>query len=434
VGLVVSAVRKDSIAASLPVVAGDTVVAANDMPIRDLIDYSFALADKHVELRVEKAGGEELVLEIDKEYDEDIGLVFDQPFPGLRRCQNRCLFCFLDQMPPGLRPSLYVNDDDYRLSFWEGNFITLTNAGPHDLERIAGQRLSPLYISVHTTNPDLRKQMLQHPRAGLIMQQLAFLKSAGIEMHTQIVLCPGINDGRELDKTITDLAGFWPRVRSIAIVPVGLTRFRQGLYPLKTLSREEASALVAKVERWQQQFLKALGDPLVHAADEVYLKAGAPVPPAELYGEYPQLENGIGLVRQHLDALKIWLGGLTEPLGATQKITVVSGTLAAPILQEALHPLRRIGLDVRVLPIRNNFFGPAVTVTGLLTGKDIASQLKGKNLGRLVVIPSVCFNDDGLTLDGLTAADLERILEKPVVTSRDPRDWIRVLKAAGSGH
>ncbi|MFZ5899438.1 MAG: DUF512 domain-containing protein [Bacillota bacterium] len=427
-GLVVSSVREDSIAASLPVAAGDTVLAANGTPIRDLIDYSFALAGEYVELRVKKVGGEELVLEIDKEYDEDIGLVFDQPFPQLRRCQNRCLFCFLDQMPPGLRPSLYINDDDYRLSFWEGNFITLTNAGPHDLERIASQRLNPLYISVHTTNPSLRKQMLQHPRAGLITQQLAFLKSAGIEMHTQIVLCPGINDGQELDKTITDLAGFWPQVRSIAIVPVGLTRFRRGLYPLKTLSRDEASALVDKVERWQRQFMETLGDPLVYAADEVYLKAGAPVPPAELYGEYPQLENGVGLVRQYLDALKIWLGGLTKPLGAIEKITVVSGTLAAPIVQEALRPLRRIGLDVRVVPIRNNFFGPTVTVTGLLPGKDIVGQLKGKDLGRLVVIPGICFNDDGLTLDGLTVADLEEMLGKPVSTSRNPRDWIRTLK------
>lgn len=426
-GLTVGAVAPGSIAEELGVAAGDRICAVDGRPLADVIDYRFALAGEHLEILVRRQDGEEWLLEIDKDYDEDLGLTFAEPFGRLRRCANRCIFCFLDQMPPGLRPSLYVNDDDYRLSFWEGNFTTLTNAGPRDLARIAAQRLSPLYVSVHATDPALRRRMLGHPRAGKILDQLAFLKRHGIALHTQIVLCPGINDGPALEQTVRDLGTLAPAVQSIAIVPVGLTRFREGLFPLRRFTSEEALGIIASVERRQKEFEHRYGTPLVFAADEFYLLAGKPVPAPAVYGDFPQLENGIGLVRCFLNEAGEALAARLRLQGYSSAVAV-TGTLAFDLIHDFAYRLREAGGPrLTVIPVENTFFGPGVTVAGLLTARDVVHALDGLSRREPVILPAAMFNETGLTLDDRTAADIAEDLGVPVHLAGSPRELLQLL-------
>jgi len=429
-GLVVKDVASDSIAAELGVERGDTVLQINGTDIKDIIDYKFYSADENLQVLLQKNDGERWLLEIEKDFDESLGIDFRGDGIGrTRRCRNKCVFCFVDQMPARMRPSLYVKDDDYRLSFAQGNFITLTNAGTAELERIAGMRLSPLYVSIHTVNPALRQKIMGHPGAGRIMEQLNFLARAGIEMHTQAVLCPGLNDGAELERTIRELGSLWPAVRSLAVVPVGLTAHRRGLHHLRPYRQEEARTVVKQVQHRQKEFISRYGYPLVFAGDEFYLTAGIPVPPAARYGGFPQTENGVGLVRLFKDQWSKVRRKLPRAAAKPVRVAVVTGLLAGPLLRQVADELNRIG-QVEVLPyvLKNNFFGHNVTVAGLLTGQDLINGLTGHELGEKVLIPSVMLREgDATFLDDVTVDEISRRLGTPVVPVGGPADLVREM-------
>jgi len=328
-----------------------------------------------------------------------------------------------------MRPSLYIKDDDYRLSFAQGNFITLTNTGTAELERIARMRLSPMYVSIHASNPDLRQKMMGHPRAGHVMEQLQFLAQAGIEMHTQAVLCPGLNDGDELDRTIRELGSLWPAVRSLAVVPVGLTSHRRGLCHLRPYRPEEARAVVEQVHSWQKNFNSRYDYPLVFAGDEFYLTAGITVPSAARYGGFPQTENGVGLVRLFKDQ---WSAARRRLPGITTKpmrFAMVTGSLAGPLLQQVVDELNCIDeVEALLYVLKNNFFGHNVTVAGLLTGQDLIDGLTGHELGDKVLIPSVMLREGESTfLDDITVEELSRRFGVPVVPVDGPKDLVREM-------
>lgn len=430
-GLVIARVVPGSIASEMELAPGDRLITINGSKVRDFIDLRFLETEENLSIEVITAGGEEWILDVEKDYDQDLGLEFeDGGFGRTIRCSNRCIFCFVDQMRPALRKSLYVKDDDYRLSFWSGNFITLTNVGNQELERIARQRLSPLYISVHTTNPELREFMLGNKRAGLIMEQLKFLAAAGIEMHAQVVLCPGINDGLELENTVNALAGLWPSVSSLAVVPVGLTQFRDSSYPLRNVTPAEAQQIVKWVGLKQEEFLAGLDNPFVFVSDEFYLLAGEQVPPAERYAGFPQLENGVGLTRlfwEEWEEVEQELPPEIKPL----RVTIATGVLGAIVLRQVVPRLNKIkGLKVTIKTIENYFFGQSVTVTGLVTGQDLMNQIDAQAIGDLLILPSVMLKqDEEIFLDDLTVAGLAEHLKTRVAVVRGPRQLVEVLLA-----
>ncbi|MBP2634247.1 MAG: putative radical enzyme [Firmicutes bacterium] len=428
---IISNIKPDSIGAELGLVPGDRLLAVNGEPVQDIIDLSFALAEEEIELLVERVSGEQEVIAFEKDYDEELGLEFESAvFDKVRHCANKCIFCFVDQMPSGLRESLYVKDDDYRLSFLYGNFITLTNLNTHDLSRIARLHLSPLYISVHTTNSELRKQMLNNKQAGIIMDQLKQLTDYGIELHTQIVLCPGFNDGKELEKTIQDLYSLRPSVLSLAIVPVGLTRFRDNCEPLDKFSASAAGEVIELVHKWQEKSRRDSGESFVYLADEFYLSASKEIPSYEFYDGFPQLENGIGLIRSFLadwEQAEVPISGYSE----THYIDVVCGVSAEKILAPLLADFHVPNLVIRVIAAPNNFFGKNITVTGLLTGGDIISvlqKLPGKRSG--IIIPGVALRKgEQVFLDDMTPGEIAAKLEVPVRTAYFAQDLKQLLAA-----
>ena len=426
----ISTVMPGSLAAEMGITAGDRLLAVNETPIQDIIDLSFALADEYVELLVVKQNGEQAIYEIEKEYHEDLGIEFASAvFDGVRQCANRCIFCFVDQMPPGMRQTLYVKDDDYRLSFLYGNFITLTNLTSADEQRIRSLHLSPLYISVHATDGEIRSRMLNHRRGSNIMQQLRNFADQGIEFHTQVVLCSGYNDGEVLDKTIGDLFALAPAALSLAIVPVGLTRYREGCHPLRVFTPSEADQVIADVTGWQDRCRTATGNSFVYLADEFYLAAGHPIPEYDRYDDFPQLENGVGLVRSFLHE---WHNQSMVAPGYEQgmRLDVVCGVSAAKVLSPLLDSLCIPGLNVRLVVVENRFFGPHVTVTGLLTGADILACLQEVPAERDgVIIPGVALRKgEAVFLDGMQPADIETALGVPVRTAYFARDLLEMLK------
>ena len=431
---IIAEVKQKSIAEELGLEPGDKLVEVNGVNPEDLIDISFLLADEDIELLVEKVNGEEWVLEIEKDYNEDIGLVFENStFDGINRCRNKCIFCFVDQMPPSLRQTLYVKDDDYRMSFLHGNFVTMTNLTPENVSRIIKYHLSPLYISVHTTNGELRRAMLNNNKAAGIEELLTKLASSGIEMHTQIVLVPEVNDRKELDKTITDLAKLWPQVRSIAVVPVGLTKFRAKLSSIRSFSENEAKEVIKQVEGRQEQFRQEFDYPLVFLADEFYVNGKVRLPAAESYGGFPQLENGIGLARLFLDSFEDQKENISTNFSIPKKITFITGVSAAKILQKVTDELRSVqNLNLTIKVIVNHFFGETVTVAGLVTGSDIIEQCKGINLGDFAFIPSVMLkNDEKVFIDGTSIEHLENEIGVPVVVvdlEHGAKDLIKKLQ------
>ena len=424
-------VAEGSLAEELGLAAGDRIVAVNGQKLRDIIDLSFAMAEEEIELLVERASGERELLAFDKDYDEELGAEFvSAVFDGIRRCGNRCRFCFVDQMPPHLRDSLYVKDDDYRLSFLYGNFITMTNMGPEDFRRIAQYHLSPLFVSVHTTSPELRAGLLGTPRAAEITEQLDRLAEAGVDYHAQVVLCPGLNDGAELDRTIGDLMARRPRALSLAIVPVGLTRFREGCYPLKPFDRAGAAQVVDRVSRWQDRSRAESGENFVYLADEFYLAAGLPIPEAKAYDGFPQLDNGVGLVRSFIDDWRTAAadhpsGGYDSPLF----VDVVCGMSVTPVFRALLEALAVPGLSVRLLPVENRFFGPSVTVSGLLTGADILASLAPSGArGRAVVLPRCALRTgEDIFLDDMTLASFTEKCGREVRTALTGGELYRLL-------
>ncbi len=432
-GVVVAVVHGRSPAAAAGLQPGDRIVAIGGRALRDVIDFQFHSGDERLELTVER-DGVSATRRLARRPGEALGLELETPRPSeISTCANKCVFCFIHQLPKGMRKSLYVKDDDFRLSFLHGNYITLTDLDETELARIVEQRLSPLYVSVHATDPELRHALLGKPRvAADVLPRLERLAKAGIRMHAQIVLCPDINDGPHLERTVRELAPLHPHVATTAIVPVGLTRHRERLPSLRTLTVEEARALVATVAGWQQRYLDTLGSRFVFLGDEVYLQAGAPLPEAAEYEDFLVAEDGIGLVRRFEDGFE---RALRRPpqWRPGRSVTIVSGELYAPRLARLLARLPAEAPAAHVVGVRNEFFGGTVAVAGLLTGQDIQRQLAARPaLGDEVLVPAVTVRDgEGVFLDDLTPADLARDLGVPVtVVEPEPRALLRALRGA----
>jgi len=429
-GLVITSVADDSIADELRLQPGDVLLQINGQDVNDIIDYQYLVAEEYLLVLICRYDEEHWLLEIVKDYDDPLGLSFQNDGWGtVHQCINKCIFCFVDQMPPDTRSSLRIKDDDYRLSFVQGNFITLTNIEHDELERIARMRLSPLYISVHTTNPELRSQIMGNAKAGNIMEQIHYLASQEIVMHTQIVLCPGINDGPELKRTITDLIDFWPLVNSIAVVPVGLTCHRQGLRPVRSYSAQEARAVIREVVLWQKTFLSEFQNPIIFAGDEFYLLAGAPIPEADKYGDFPQIENGVGMARLFLDKWQSLVGLLPRSVKGPKRCSIVTGTLAGSFLTAVVADLNQVaGLKITLHVLENKYFGKTVTVAGLLTGYDLLESLKGLYLGQQLFIPGVMLKEDKqVFLDNMTLEYLATELGVPVIPVNDLEELLLQL-------
>ncbi|MDO3376575.1 DUF512 domain-containing protein [Geoalkalibacter halelectricus] len=392
--------------------AGDSVLAVNGQRVRDLLDFHLYCEEgADLLLEVQKAQGEIWDLHIERGPDEDLGLEFEHPEPT--QCGNNCLFCFVHQLPRGMRRSLYVKDEDYRFSYLYGSYITLTNVGEAEIERILAQKLSPLYVSVHATDDQLRAHLLGQ-KTPPIMPLLQRLTAAGIEIHSQIVVCPGLNDREHLHQSIRDLHALYPGVRSLAIVPVGLTGYRSRLPQLRVPTPEEAAAILDEIHHLQEEFLAESSTRFVFAADELYLKAGREFPPEADYEEFPQWENGVGMVAlfrgQSSQALEA-----ARPL-ALREVSLVTGESAGHELARFAEDLgHKTGVAIRVHVVKNRFFGGQVSVTGLLTGRDIIEQLRGQSLGEVLLVPDVMLKDaEDLLLDDLSLTDLERALDVPV--------------------
>ena len=410
-------VEKGSLAEKYGVAVGDEIIQVNNRPIGDAIDYRFYSAgEEEIRLRLTNKKGRIRNISIKKKPEQDLGIVLGED--RYRRCPNRCIFCFVDQLPRGLRRSLYFKDEDYRLSFLHGNFITLTNLSDDDIQRIIEQRISPLYVSVHTTDEHLRKQMLGNKRIPDVLPLIKKLSQNRIELHAQIVLCPGINDQNYLRETVFDLASFYPQVRSVAIVPVGLTKFRKSLPRIRSVSNTYSREIIKQVAPWQKLFRRKLKENLVYLADEFFLKAGLDIPSARYYDDFYQIENGVGLVRKFIDDLKKASNLLPRKLKRKTEITLIAASLSAKFMRRIVNEETKgiKNLKVRVVEVANSFFGNSVTVSGLLAGKDILDALRNrKKLGQIILLPPNCVNVDNRFLDDLTPRDLEEKLSRKVV-------------------
>ncbi len=408
VGLVIDGVDEDSLAQELELRPGDAIEAINGQPVRDPIDFRFHFGEERVSLRIRR--GEELLdYEIEKDADDDLGVTFEEM--SILRCDNKCIFCFLHQMPKKLRKTLYYQDDDYRLSFLHGAYVTLTNLSDEEFDRIVTQRLSPMYVSVHATDPDVRGHLLGRKGPVDVLERLDYLISKKISIHTQVVYCPGLNDGPHLDKTITDLAARHPGVVSLGIVPLGLTKFRQNLPDLAAVTREGCREVLTQIHAYQDRYKEELGSRFVYAGDEIYLQSGLATPPSHAYDGFPLIENGIGMVRRFLDDFDSGFAGLqaSPPIGG---ITLVTGMLGEGFVAPMADKLNGLpGLSVNVVPVRNDFLGHGITVSGLLAGVDILAALKARlSQGDRVILPPNCVNHEGLFLDDLCPQDLSREL------------------------
>jgi len=417
---IVSGVLPGSIAEELEIEAGDRLLSIDNTEIEDIFDYQFLIQDTYIEVEIEKPDGEQWLLEVEKEFDEDLGITFENGLMDeYRSCHNKCIFCFIDQMPKGMRETLYFKDDDSRLSFLQGNYVTLTNMSDHDIERIIRYRLAPINISFHTMNPELRCRMLNNRFAGEALKKADRLYEAGIAMNGQIVLCRGINDGPELEYSISELIGYLPYLESVSVVPVGLSRYREGLCPLEPFTREDAREVLRIIHKWQEQIYRERGTHFVHASDEWYILAQEELPGEERYDGYPQLENGVGMTRLLLSEFDRERERLRRErpipdLSVREEMSIATGRLAYPyILQMAERMMEDFpGLLIHVYAIRNDFFGEMITVSGLLTGQDILAQLKGKPLGRRVLLPqNVLRSGEEVFLDDLTLEELKNTLQ-----------------------
>ena len=408
---VITRILPDSIAAEIGFEVGDRLVSINGQAPRDLIDYQFFCADEVLELEVLDTSGKSHQVEIEKDYDEDLGLEFESAlFDNLIQCNNRCPFCFIDQQPPGMRQTLYLKDDDYRLSFLYGSYLTLTNLTQREWDRIAQMRLSPLYVSVHATEPEVRSRLLKNSRAGMLLDQLQWFQDHDLQIHAQVVVCPGINDGGHLEQTLRDLAKFHqgeiPAVVSAAVVPVGLTRFRpteDELIPVTTAKAQETIALVQKL---QAQFQQELGSTFAWLADEWFLIGRQDLPPELHYEDYPQLGNGVGSIRQFIKQFHKAAKRLPSQISPSRKFTWVLGNAVEQAFQPIADRLNQVkGLQVNKVALNSEYWGQEITVTGLLTGQDLVRVLKGQDLGDGILLPSLMLkHDDDRFLDDMTIA------------------------------
>lgn len=434
---VISRIIEDSIAEELGMEPGDELLKINGQEIKDIFDYQYLVQDEYIEVLIRRGDGEEWLLEIDKEYDEDLGIEFENGLmDDYRSCHNKCIFCFIDQMPQGMRETLYFKDDDARLSFLQGNYVTLTNMSDEDVERIIRYHLSPINISFQTTNPELRCMMLHNRFAGQALMQVRKLYEAGITMNGQIVLCKGVNDGAELEMSIADLTAYLPHLESVSVVPVGLSKYREGLYPLEPFTREDAREVLQCIHKWQEELYPQYGLHFVHASDEWYVLAGEPLPEEERYDGYLQLENGVGMLRLLLTEFAEAMEALdkqdqTRYVGCAGELSVVTGKLAYPFLRDMVRQLceRFPALRIHVYSIANEFFGEQITVSGLLTGQDIISQLQGRELGERILLPqNVLRSGEDYFLDDVTVGDMEKALQVKVdIVKSSGHDFVHAV-------
>ena len=435
-GHLIKSVDPGSIAEEMELEPGDVLLTNDGDEIEDIFDYEYKINSEEITLLVRKKNGEEWELDIVNEY-QDLGITFENGLMSdYRSCRNKCIFCFIDQMPPGMRETLYFKDDDSRLSFLQGNYITLTNMKDKDIERIIRFKLAPINISVQTTNPELRCKMLHNRFAGEALQKIDRLYEADIPMNGQIVLCRGVNDGAELDRSIRDLTKYIPAMQSVSVVPVGLSKYRDGLYPLEPFTPEQLGDTIDLIEKWQKKIYAEHGIHFIHASDEFYMGAGRPLPEADRYDGYIQLENGVGMIRlmeeeiaEALEQLHPGEAGEVCP----EEISIATGRLAAPYIEQYVERVCRQfpGKKVHVYAIRNDFFGERITVAGLITAKDLIAQLKEQPLGSRLLLPSAMFRSGEETfLDDLTRTDVQNALQVPVdIVKSSGRDFVEAILA-----
>lgn len=427
----ITGVIPHSPAARAKIQPGDVLISINKNPITDVLDYRFYMTDIHLDILLCNEAKEVRTVHVRKGEYDDLGLEFETYLMDKQMgCRNKCIFCFVDQTPKGMRSSLYFKDDDTRMSFLFGNYTTLTNLKDGDIQRILKMHISPINISVHTTNPELRVRMMGNPSAGEKLRYIKMLCDGGIKVNSQLVLCPGINDGAELERSIADLSALCPNLQSIALVPVGLTKYREGLYPLRTFTAEEARQIVETAERWGERLRKDNESRVVYASDECYLLAGLPIPEPEFYGDFDQLDNGVGLVAlldQELHLALSQAGSYTEP----KTVTIATGELAYPLMERLAEDVMKQypSVTIKVEKIINDFFGHTVTVAGLVTGQDLIAQLKGKDLGTELLIPSTMLrHEQDRFLDDVTREEVEEALSIPLrTTGNDGFDLLETI-------
>ena len=431
---IVEKVLPGSIADEMEITPGDALLEINGHKIEDIFDYQYYTQDEYIEILVRKPSGEEWLLEIDKGYDEDLGITFENGLmDDYRSCHNKCIFCFIDQMPKGMRDTLYFKDDDSRLSFLQGNYVTLTNMSDEDVDRIIRYNLSPINVSFQTTNPELRCKMLNNRFAGQALEKAWKLAQAGIIMNGQIVLCKGVNDGAELDRSIRDLSAYLPNLESVSVVPVGLSKYRDGLYPLEPFTQEDARDVLRIIHGWQDKIYPEYGTHFVHASDEWYILAEEELPQEEQYDGYLQLENGVGMLRLLLDefAEAMEEDRINGRQVRAKHITLATGRLAYRFIKQMAKQMeeRYEGLQIDVIAIRNDFFGEMITVSGLLTGQDIMAQLKDRDLGEKLLLPqNVLKSGEPVFLDDYTLDDIEKALQVRIdIVKSSGRDFIEAI-------
>ena len=414
---VIKTIESGSIAEELELEPGDVLVAVNGQPVKDVFDYHYLINEEYLEILVRKADGEEWELEIEKEYEDDLGIEFENGMmDDYRSCSNKCIFCFIDQLPKGMRDTLYFKDDDSRLSFLQGNYVTLTNMSDEDVQRIITYRMEPINISFQAMHPELRCQMLHNRFAGDALKKVDRFYEAGIVMNGQIVLCKGVNDGKELEYSIEQLVKYLPYLQSVSVVPVGLTRYRDGLYPLEPFTKEDACAVLALIHSWQDRLYKEYGSHFIHAGDEWYLLAEEEIPTEDSYDGYMQLENGVGMIRLLQEEVREELAALAGD-DCERRVTIATGELAAPILEELGQEIKAKypKLDLQVKAVKNEFFGGKITVAGLLTGQDLKKQLADLNLGEeLLLTEHMLKSGERVFLDDVTVEELSGALQVPI--------------------
>lgn len=415
-------VEKGSIAEEIGLEEGDTIEKINGVDIKDVLDYRYLINDEFITLTVKTKQGETVEVDIEKESYEPLGAEFvnslmDKPLS----CRNKCVFCFIDQLPKGMRESLYFKDDDTRLSFFQGNYVTFTNLDDDEIERIIRLRISPINISVHTMNPTLRVKMLKNPKAALLPEIMKKLSQNSISMNCQIVLCPTYNDGAELSYTIEELYKLRKSVKSVSVVPIGLTKHREGLCPMKAVDREKAKELIEEIEKWQKKARSEIGTGFIYASDEIYLKANLPIPKSDAYCGFPQIENGVGMIaslrEELLDALKN-----TAPTDKKRTVTIITGTSVYETMCSFAKTISEkfTNIEIKVEKIINNFFGEQITVSGLLCGCDIIAQLRGKNIGdNLIITKNMLRDGENVLLDDITTEDIEKALDTKIIAVGD---------------
>ena len=428
---IVKQVEPYSIADELGIEPGDKLISINDNVIEDVFDYHYYVNDEELVVLIKKPDGEEWELEIEKDYEEDLGITFEQGLMDeYRSCHNKCMFCFIDQMPKGMRETLYFKDDDSRLSFLQGNYITLTNMSDHDVDRIVKYHLEPINISFHTTNPELRCKMLHNRFAGDALKKIDKFYEGGIQMNGQIVLCKGVNDGAELERSISDMSKYLPNLQSVSVVPVGLTKFRDGLYPLESFTKEDAEEVIDIIEKWQEKIYAEYGMHFIHASDEWYILAGREVPEEDRYDGYLQLDNGVGMIRLLINEFE---EAFEELPGDDREIEIsmATGVLAYDYLKRLIERLNEKYPNVKVhlYKIINHFFGEKITVAGLITGQDLIGQLKDQELGKCLLLPcNMLRSGEEVLLDDVTLDQVKDSLQVEVdIVKSSGQDFINAI-------